>query len=197
MMPLAIMLFMFSFGFTQIIVRRLGRYPIDRNLLAFDNRWFSGVSIRIWHFAQMNSIIGMFFEIVYLLLSCAAVIVMIDINRIERIRICLILFLAGLCAVPFYILFPAVGPVHIGESIAMRNCIPSMHVAWAILLWRAAIPEWKRKAMAVFVLLTAISTLTTGEHYLIDIFAAIPYAAFWTLWINKPNKDILHPVDRM
>jgi hypothetical protein len=196
MMPLAIMLFMYSYGFTQIIVRRLGGYPIDNGLLAFDNRWFSGISIRIWHFAQMNYSIGRFFDFIYLFLSCAAVIVMVDLNRIERIRICFILFLAGLCAVPFYILFPAVGPTHIGEPFAMRNCIPSMHVAWAILLWRAALPGWKRKAMALFVPLTAISTLTTGEHYLIDIIVAIPYAAFWSLWINRPNKVILHHVDR-
>jgi hypothetical protein len=197
MMPLAIMLFMFSYGFTQHIVRRLGGYPIDGSMLAFDNQWFSGVSIRIWHYAQMNFIMGKFFEIVYLFLSCAAVIVMESLNRIERIRTCFILFLAGLCAVPFYILFPAVGPVHIGEPFAMRNCLPSMHVTWAILLWRAAIPGWQRKAMAIFVPLTAISTLTTGEHYLIDILAAIPYAAFWALWINNRSKESLYQVDRL
>jgi hypothetical protein len=181
----------------RVIYGALNRFCMDGSMLAFDNQWFSGVSIRIWHYAQMNFIMGKFFEIVYLFLSCAAVIVMESLNRIERIRTCFILFLAGLCAVPFYILFPAVGPVHIGEPFAMRNCLPSMHVTWAILLWRAAIPGWQRKAMAIFVPLTAISTLTTGEHYLIDILAAIPYAAFWALWINNRSKESLYQVDRL
>jgi membrane-associated phospholipid phosphatase len=63
-----------------------------------------------------------------------------------------------------------------------------LHITWAILLWRAAKPGWKSWAMALFVLLTAISTLTTGEHYLIDLIVALPYAALWSLAIpRKPG----------
>jgi hypothetical protein len=46
--------------------------------------------------------------------------------------------------------------------------------------------------MALFVLLTAISTLTTGEHYFIDLIVALPYAALWSLAIpRKPGAQNL------
>lgn len=93
------------------------------------------------------------------------------------------LVLAAIIAYPIYIVFPAVGPAHVGDPRAVRNCIPSLHFAWALMLVYLA--PWKyRPYFMVYAALIAISTMTTGEHYLIDLIAAVPFAAF-VLWVAE------------
>ncbi len=61
-----------------------------------------------------------------------------------------------------------------------RNAIPSLHMAWVVLLF------WNIKGrsralrifMTVYMALTAVATLGLGEHYLVDLVAAIPFALF-------------------
>lgn len=85
------------------------------------------------------------------------------------------LCLAALLSVPCYFLMPAVGPVHIGQPFAARNCMPSLHLAWAALLWLNARLSWLRWFLFGFVLVTALATLGTGEHYVLDLVAAVPF----------------------
>jgi hypothetical protein len=59
-----------------------------------------------------------------------------------------------------------------------RNAIPSLHIAWTVLLWwnsRRLIAPIRIFTGAYFVL-TVLSTLATGEHYFVDIIAGIPFA---------------------
>ena len=50
--------------------------------------------------------------------------------------------------------------------------------------------------MAVFVLLTAAATITTREHYFIDLFAAVPFI-YVTIerarWMFATPEDVLNP----
>lgn len=71
---------------------------------------------------------------------------------------------------------PAVGPALVGNPDAAPNCIPSMHVGMA-LLGLVYIRRSLRWAALIFVLLTAVSTISTGEHYMVDVVAAVPYIA--------------------
>lgn len=107
---------------------------------------------------------------------------------------------AGAIAFGLYHIYPAAGPAYAFGSAfpdslpspaslapspatlaipgAPRNCMPSVHFAWAIL---AAIEARRlgRTAHATFVLfavLTACATLALGEHYLIDLVVAVPFA---------------------
>ncbi|MFI5095207.1 MAG: phosphatase PAP2 family protein [Candidatus Acidiferrales bacterium] len=81
---------------------------------------------------------------------------------------------ATIAAVPCYLLCPAVGPVWIHTANAPRNCMPSLHLAWALLiLWYS--PRYLRIPSAVLVALTALATLGLGEHYAIDLVAALPF----------------------
>jgi hypothetical protein len=88
-----------------------------------------------------------------------------------------------------YNLVPGVGPIH-GftptiphqllpfDAVANlpRNAFPSMHLTWALLIaLNAKHPAWRPVAWT-FVLLTAFSTLGTGEHYSVDLVAAVPFA---------------------
>ena len=79
--------------------------------------------------------------------------------------------------------FPFHEPVIIQPAVlhlwAAPNCLPSNHLALALLCcafvwrWRAG-----RIAGMVHVGLTVVSTLGLGEHYCVDLVAAVPYSMF-------------------
>jgi hypothetical protein len=57
-----------------------------------------------------------------------------------------------------------------------RNAMPSLHVAWMLLLfWNTRRRGWWiRLIAAVYLVLTALATLGLGEHYLADLMVAPP-----------------------
>jgi hypothetical protein len=60
---------------------------------------------------------------------------------------------------------------------APRNAMPSLHMAWALLLFWHSRP-WPRKVRTIFALLavlTVMATLGLGEHYVIDLVVAFPF----------------------
>jgi hypothetical protein len=105
-----------------------------------------------------------------------------------------------------YYLFPATGPVFAfgkafpdnppdARTLAMgwfavadapRNAMPSLHTAAALLVFWNSItwPRWGRALTALFLGLTLLGTMGFGEHYLIDLVVAVPFAlalqAAWT-----------------
>jgi hypothetical protein len=106
----------------------------------------------------------------------------------------------GPMGVLFYNMVPASGPVHIfgqdfpwhpfSTSQAMhmvlatvplkgaRNAIPSLHMAWALLVWwnSKGLTRWIRVIALAFVIFTVLATLGTGEHYFVDLVVAFPFA---------------------
>ncbi len=61
-------------------------------------------------------------------------------------------------------------------STGVFNAMPSLHMAWALLLWVAA---WKlgRTAVtiaSVLVIFTGLATVGFGEHYFIDLIVSMP-----------------------
>ena len=105
----------------------------------------------------------------------------------------------GPVGVLFYNMLPACGPVHLLRNFpwypissaaaaqmplftvplqGARNAIPSLHMTWVLLVWWNSkdLPKWIRTIAMVFVVLTAMATLGTGEHYLIDLVAAFPFS---------------------
>jgi hypothetical protein len=110
-------------------------------------------------------------------------------------------FLAtGPVGVIFYNLFPALGPVHlfgqgfpwhplslaqaagiVAQPVAMPgppNAIPSLHMAWVLLVWwySRGLSAWERAIALLFLFFTTLATLGTGEHYFIDLIVAFPFA---------------------
>jgi hypothetical protein len=67
-----------------------------------------------------------------------------------------------------------------------RNCMPSLHTGWALLVfWQCRAFGWRGRAFgASFLVLTMLATLGFGLHYLVDLIAAVPFAvalhAFFT-----------------
>jgi hypothetical protein len=106
-----------------------------------------------------------------------------------------------------YGIYPAVGPKHaFGESYpwnppplqqiaiqpmtvpdAPRNCMPSLHLAGALVVWwnSRLWPRWGRLLAGLFLWATIFSTLALGEHYLVDLVVALPFTlvfqAAWTV----------------
>lgn len=92
-----------------------------------------------------------------------------------------------------YALVPACGPVYAFRAqwihppavpaskihlAGMPNAFPSLHLATAlviVLFARGGI--WRTIAM-VFLVGTAMATLTTGEHYVLDLFAGLAFGCF-------------------
>src|SRR6266436_7424451 len=127
-----------------------------------------------------------------------------------------IFLLAGLAGSLLYNILPATGPLYAFhgyfpwqslpyeslkrlrlEPISLprdipRNAIPSLHVAWAILLWwnsrRLSLPI--RIFTGAYLVLTILSTLATGEHYLVDIIAAIPFALCVQAIVSPENPSV-------
>lgn len=59
-----------------------------------------------------------------------------------------------------------------------RNAIPSLHMAWVLLLfWNTkGTSRALRVFLAIYLVLTVVSTLGTGEHYFVDLVAGVPFA---------------------
>jgi len=113
-----------------------------------------------------------------------------------------VMAIAGLLGYATYLLFPAAGPeyvpafnfptgffsladIHTGYSRALlppvaaaRNAMPSLHLAWALLLWfeSKALARVFRLLTFVYVVLTIIVVLGLGEHYIADLVVAVPFS---------------------
>jgi PAP2 superfamily protein len=103
----------------------------------------------------------------------------------------------GVCGFIFYQICPGLGPAYIfgsrfpahlpapGEfglgmylGAGARNAMPSMHMTWALLVWWSAweLTRLARVIATIFATLTFLSTLGFGEHYLVDLIVAVPFA---------------------
>ena len=94
-----------------------------------------------------------------------------------------------LLAFPLYLLFPASGPEYAfpnfplsdAQSIPIswahaRNCFPSMHLTWAMLVaMNLQNPRW-RWLFVLYAVLMAFAAVAGGEHYFVDVIAAVPFA---------------------
>lgn len=123
-------------------------------------------------------------------------------DRKEALPAFIAFLITGPVGILFYNLFPALGPSYIFgdrfpwhplawgqlsrlsvEPVALpglRNAMPSLHAAWAYLVfWYARRLSVLERAMAaVCLVFTLLATLGTGEHYFIDLVVAVPYALF-------------------
>jgi hypothetical protein len=104
----------------------------------------------------------------------------------------------GLAGAILYNFFPAAGPIYVfGNRFpaslpavadltihpvalagAPRNALPSVHFACALLIWwnvaRLSL-RWRLMA-GVFLGMTILATIGFGEHYLVDLVVAVPFA---------------------
>jgi hypothetical protein len=121
-------------------------------------------------------------------------------------------FIRGVAAVAFlvipcYLLLPAAGPryafagypdasatIHQVWTMYPRNCFPSGHFSWALLLALAVRGRW-RPVFVIYAGMMALATVASGEHYFVDVIAAVPFvlgirwatsAATWRRITSRP-----------
>ena len=126
--------------------------------------------------------------------------------------------LLPLLAYPLYVTLPLVGPretwhsldpslafppdalpdVHTlmlkpGELVA-RNCMPSLHTAWALAAWLQA--RRMSRGLSIFAAVwfvgTELGTLGLGEHWLIDLIVAVPFTCFVFALADGAARDRKH-----
>lgn len=164
-----------TWGFTYLIYR-MTPHTVDQQLLALDH----GIGISIWHWALAHKPVYMVLFLVYYGLGAATgVAVALSSKRKELLTAWV---LAAMLAPIGYFLFPAVGPRWIGHEAA-RNCVPSMHFTWAMLLAIYASPR-SRWWLIAFALLTGGATMGLGEHYFLDLVVALPFTAC-VCWVTS------------
>lgn len=85
-----------------------------------------------------------------------------------------------------YVILPATGPAHAFTPYpgpgtynldlnAPRNAFPSMHMTWALIGLTSAKGKRLHASALVFVVLTGLACVGSGEHYMIDLVAAVPF----------------------
>jgi hypothetical protein len=92
-----------------------------------------------------------------------------------------------------YAIFPACGPVYafgaqwlhppavepnVIRLIGIMNAFPSLHIATALILLLFAPGKLWRGVSIAFLAATALSTLSTGEHYVIDLIPGLAFGCF-------------------
>jgi hypothetical protein len=170
----------------------------DLFLYAFDSTLGSPSSFVIGRLFRTHLIIGNISGYVY---SCLPVYIAVFLGyqirsgkMVADVRY--LLGIIGLMGFFLYLICPAAGPLHcfqtfpdsppslkdlsvqqIAVAAVPRNAIPSLHFGWALLMCLYA---WMRRnwllglGSTVFVAFTALATLGSGEHYLIDLIVAVP-----------------------
>ena len=159
-------------------------HTIDSTLLRIDR----GVGVAVFHWASTHPAIHECLAAGYFGLGLAAAVTICGSRRRpELLRACVI---AAATAPFFYLLFPAVGPRWIGHAAA-RNCVPSLHMTWALLLWIYS-PKLLRIPMLLFAVLIATATMGLGEHYAVDLLAALPFTVAVYVAARFPLSRLRH-----
>lgn len=147
-----------------------------------------GISAAVRSFTLAHHWLAVAIGVCYEALPMVVVLAIAASSGLERKRLLWSLCLAAVLAIPCYLLFPAVGPVHAGQPNSPRNCMPSLHLTWAALLWvntrsGQARSRWLRGFFLAFIGITAFATLATGEHYVLDLVAAVPFTCL-VQWLS-------------
>jgi hypothetical protein len=103
-------------------------------------------------------------------------------------------FLAAVIGFIIYQIDPLVGPVfafeglypdtlpdanHLAAPLSReepRNCMPSLHTGWSLLIWwnSRGFAPWVRVMAGVCMVLTILATVGYGAHYVFDLVVAFP-----------------------
>jgi len=194
-------LFLVVSGLSLAVTTEAHPRTYDLFLYAFDNQLGASPSFLVGRFLTHAGVIRELCRIGYEALPLAmAVAFSLDRRRSDGrpSGIMLAFTVAAAGGFILYNFYPAAGPVHVFGSQfplaspaaprppfpmaplapAARNAMPSVHIAMALLiLWnsRRWAAGWRLLAGALLAA-TVLATLGFGEHYLVDLLVAVPFA---------------------
>jgi hypothetical protein len=89
----------------------------------------------------------------------------------------------------------AIGSWHTGALASHANelaAMPSLHIAWAawcvLAVWRISERRWVRSLAILHVCLTALAVLSTGNHFVLDIFGGLLALAASVLLVTAVER---------
>ena len=172
----------------------------DRQLYAFDAGFGGQLSFAAGRLFSRLPLLHAVCFLIYCALPFAVLFLFANLRETARTRWLLLAHftLIGIVGRFCYSAVPAMGPIYqfpaqfpwhapAVASLTMervhlppgaRNAMPSLHVAWVLMLswWTYRQRRWVRVAAGLFLFLTLLATLGLGEHYLIDLIVAVPVA---------------------
>jgi len=203
---IALVFFVFSAQYALILTNVLHPKTYDLYLYAADGAFGLQPSFLFGQALAASYTLRIACVLAYLLLPLVMALVCAASHPIKAERaswdLLSLLILAGMGGWVLYNVVPATGPRYVFsgsfpyhplpfhlfpklllEKIpvpgsAPRNAIPSLHLTWALLLyWHTkGMSRILRGSLGIYLALTVVSTLGMGEHYLVDLLAAVPFA---------------------
>jgi PAP2 superfamily len=185
------------------ITERLHPKTFDLFLYAFDSSLHVQISFWVgqlfWKFQWLRRICVLFYIALPLPLALVYA-ARLRKSKPQALAAMIAFLVTGPVGVIFYNMMPACGPVHLfgvgfpfhplstADALHLpvvpvlikgaRNAIPSLHVAWVLLIWwnSKGCSRWVRAIALSFVWTTVLATLGTGEHYFVDLVVAFPFS---------------------
>lgn len=201
--PLLLVLLGYFGSVPLAITDRLHPKTLDLVLYSFDQSLGLQLSFKVGQIVMASPILDRTTLAVYYALPLVMMFVYARLLLHDR-RLAMTAFLAfvitGPLGIVFYNLIPACGPGYlVGSRFPFdplpvqqlthwplaalpvpgpRNAFPSLHLAWALLVWwySEGLSVKTRIIFALFVVGTIIATLGLGEHYFVDLVTAFPFA---------------------
>ena len=187
---------------------------LDRYLYAFDGRFGFEPSFAVGSLFASLPLLKLLCVVIYsalpLAITCVWIVAPDVADEPGLIRTFL---MTGVLGVLLFHFLPAAGPIHaypaayplhppaasaeFVRSVSMTgvllNAMPSVSAAWALLIfWRTRRNgRVVRAAAGAFLFVVLLAPLGMGEHYLIDLVVAIPYAIFVrALWMTRARFSL-------
>jgi hypothetical protein len=182
-------------------------YNFDASL-GFQSSFALGALVRRvqplgWMAAMVYNCFGFWFSLIYAVHAAS--------RRRYPVNVVKLVLVNALAGFSLYFLYPAAGPkfafpafpllpgpVHSAPAVlsAIPNAMPSLHFGGALLIFWLSKPwKWLYWTTGIFAALTAFATLGLGEHYLVDLIVAVPYAvavlAFAAETPGRRNRALL------
>lgn len=182
---------------------RLAALHNARSIVAVDHamhaHWLASLSQWVAHHDLAADVLSGYYVVMHFAVVCVTLIALWLDGRFYRWHRDLLLLLSGLAFVVFWF-YPVAPPrllsaeyadsvkqvlpfaYHAEASAAnLYAAVPSLHVAWAvwcsIAIWTIAGRWWLRAVAVAHSMLTALTVMATGNHYLLDVLTGIGLTA--------------------
>jgi len=169
----------------------------DYNLAVFDITVSQSLLSSVYSFVRESSDVRLFAGIIY-----CCIVPMYSFYNNEfmmsgiAMKVPFLFAVSTTLGIGFYFVVPACGPEYVFSEVypdklsdnfffdadkiykCARNCVPSLHFSWALLLWLCS---WRlQKPLQIlafmFFVFTASSSIILKEHYLIDLVSSLPFS---------------------
>jgi predicted membrane-bound spermidine synthase len=194
--PLFVVQSVFYIGLTTL----LHPLALDRFVYAVDSTFGTQLSFELGKLLIAQPLLRQVCLVVYMALPASlAAVYAFESNRVrDSSRSVMTSFIAAaVCGYVLYHFYPVVGPVYafrewpgqipllsdlqlvpIMAIPVERNCMPSLHLSWALLQWwhSRSLARWIQCGAFLWLIITVLATLGLGLHYLIDLIVAVPFS---------------------